>query len=147
MTPAIEGQIGAGLRTLLNNNGLSNVKVIGYEVYHIQTPPISQYQSSVTAQLGHSGRISRHFGRQISFWGALQILNACRCKMMEIRLPALLSIVMPEACPTKLSLVALSHQRYIFERRYYNFADHPTRVFTSRNAQEHTDLIGGVISR
>ncbi|KAF8991123.1 glycoside hydrolase family 30 protein [Cyathus striatus] len=30
-TPAVEGQIGAGLRTLLNNNGLSNVKVIGYE--------------------------------------------------------------------------------------------------------------------
>ncbi|KAJ7588657.1 glucan endo-1,6-beta-glucosidase [Mycena floridula] len=31
MTPAVEGQIGAGLRTLLNNNGLSSVKVVGYE--------------------------------------------------------------------------------------------------------------------
>ncbi|KAJ7664594.1 glycoside hydrolase family 30 protein, partial [Mycena polygramma] len=31
MTPAIEGQIGAALRTLLNNNGLSGVKVVGYE--------------------------------------------------------------------------------------------------------------------
>ncbi|KAJ7703693.1 glycoside hydrolase family 30 protein, partial [Mycena rosella] len=31
MTPAIEGQIGAALRTLLNNNGLSSVKVVGYE--------------------------------------------------------------------------------------------------------------------
>ncbi|KAF5378899.1 hypothetical protein D9615_006856 [Tricholomella constricta] len=32
MTPSIEGQIGTGLRTLLNNNGLSGVKVVGYEV-------------------------------------------------------------------------------------------------------------------
>ncbi|KAJ7153355.1 glycoside hydrolase family 30 protein [Mycena filopes] len=31
MTPAIEGQIGAALRTLLNSNGLSAVKVVGYE--------------------------------------------------------------------------------------------------------------------
>ncbi|KAJ7752198.1 glycoside hydrolase family 30 protein [Mycena maculata] len=31
MTPAIEGQIGAALRTLLNNNGLSSVKLVGYE--------------------------------------------------------------------------------------------------------------------
>ncbi|KAJ7854644.1 glycoside hydrolase family 30 protein [Mycena leptocephala] len=31
MTPAVEGQIGAALRTLLNNNGLSSVKVVGYE--------------------------------------------------------------------------------------------------------------------
>ncbi|KAK7028681.1 glycoside hydrolase superfamily [Favolaschia claudopus] len=31
MTPAIEGQIGASLRSLLNNNGLSSVKVVGYE--------------------------------------------------------------------------------------------------------------------
>ncbi|KAJ7151952.1 glycoside hydrolase family 30 protein [Mycena filopes] len=31
MTPAIEGQIGAALRTLLNNNGLSTVKLVGYE--------------------------------------------------------------------------------------------------------------------
>ncbi|KAJ7736045.1 glycoside hydrolase superfamily [Mycena maculata] len=31
LTPATEGQIGAGLRTLLNNNGLSGVKIIGYE--------------------------------------------------------------------------------------------------------------------
>ncbi|KAJ7581883.1 glycoside hydrolase superfamily, partial [Mycena floridula] len=31
MTPAVEGQIGTSLRTLLNNNGLSSVKVIGYE--------------------------------------------------------------------------------------------------------------------
>ncbi|KNZ71597.1 Endo-1,6-beta-D-glucanase, partial [Termitomyces sp. J132] len=31
LTPAIEGQIGAALRTLLNNNGLSSVRVIGYE--------------------------------------------------------------------------------------------------------------------
>jgi hypothetical protein len=32
MTPDIEGQIGRSLRSLLNSNGLSNVKVIGYEV-------------------------------------------------------------------------------------------------------------------
>ncbi|KAJ7871665.1 glucan endo-1,6-beta-glucosidase [Mycena olivaceomarginata] len=31
MTPAVEGQIGAALRTLLNNNGLSGVKLVGYE--------------------------------------------------------------------------------------------------------------------
>ncbi|KAJ6517693.1 glycoside hydrolase family 30 protein [Mycena vulgaris] len=31
MTPAIEGRIGAALRTLLNNNGLSSVKIVGYE--------------------------------------------------------------------------------------------------------------------
>ncbi|KAF8896227.1 glycoside hydrolase family 30 protein [Infundibulicybe gibba] len=31
MTPAVEGQIGSGLRSLLNNNGLSGVKVVGYE--------------------------------------------------------------------------------------------------------------------
>ncbi|KAJ7466148.1 glycoside hydrolase family 30 protein [Mycena galericulata] len=31
MTPAIEGQIGAALRTLLNNNGLSSVRLVGYE--------------------------------------------------------------------------------------------------------------------
>ena len=32
MTPDIEGQIGATLRSLLNSNGLSSVKLIGYEV-------------------------------------------------------------------------------------------------------------------
>ncbi|KAJ6612396.1 glycoside hydrolase [Mycena sp. CBHHK59/15] len=31
MTPAVEGQIGAALRTLLNDNGLSSVKLVGYE--------------------------------------------------------------------------------------------------------------------
>ncbi|KAF9448810.1 glycoside hydrolase family 30 protein [Macrolepiota fuliginosa MF-IS2] len=31
MTPDVEGQIGASLRTLLNNNGFSNVKIVGYE--------------------------------------------------------------------------------------------------------------------
>ncbi|KAJ6566886.1 glycoside hydrolase family 30 protein [Mycena capillaripes] len=31
LTPATEGQIGAALRTLLNNNGLSDVKIIGYD--------------------------------------------------------------------------------------------------------------------
>lgn len=31
MTPDVMGQIGTSLRTLLNNNGLSSVKVIGYE--------------------------------------------------------------------------------------------------------------------
>ncbi|TFK70756.1 glycoside hydrolase [Pluteus cervinus] len=31
MTATIEGQIGAGLRSLLNSNGLSAVKVVGYE--------------------------------------------------------------------------------------------------------------------
>lgn len=31
MTPQIEGQIGTSLRTLLDNNGLSNVKIVGYE--------------------------------------------------------------------------------------------------------------------
>ncbi|KAG6830114.1 hypothetical protein H0H92_002163 [Tricholoma furcatifolium] len=31
MTPAVEAQIGSALRTLLNNNGLTNVKIIGYE--------------------------------------------------------------------------------------------------------------------
>ncbi|KAG6908879.1 hypothetical protein DXG01_002953 [Tephrocybe rancida] len=31
LTPAVEGQIGTGLRTLLNNNGLSGVKIVGYE--------------------------------------------------------------------------------------------------------------------
>ncbi|XP_006463608.1 hypothetical protein AGABI2DRAFT_74074 [Agaricus bisporus var. bisporus H97] len=31
MTPQVEGQIGGSLRALLNNNGLSNVKIIGYE--------------------------------------------------------------------------------------------------------------------
>ncbi|KAF9460162.1 glycoside hydrolase family 30 protein [Collybia nuda] len=31
MTPVVEGQIGSGLRTLLNNNGLSGVKIVGYE--------------------------------------------------------------------------------------------------------------------
>ncbi|KAJ6476001.1 glucan endo-1,6-beta-glucosidase [Mycena vitilis] len=30
-TPDVEGQVGAALRTLLNNNGLSSVKVVGYE--------------------------------------------------------------------------------------------------------------------
>lgn len=32
MTATVEGQIGVSLRTLLNNNGLSGVKVVGYEV-------------------------------------------------------------------------------------------------------------------
>ncbi|KAJ6504441.1 glycoside hydrolase family 30 protein [Mycena vulgaris] len=31
LTPATEGQIGAALRALLNNNGLSSVKIIGYD--------------------------------------------------------------------------------------------------------------------
>ena len=34
MTPQVEGQIGAALRVLLNDNGLSHVKVVGYEVDH-----------------------------------------------------------------------------------------------------------------
>lgn len=38
MTPQIEGQIGTGLRTLLNNNGLSGVKVVGYEVCSARLP-------------------------------------------------------------------------------------------------------------
>ena len=32
MTPDIEGQIGTSLRSLLDSNGLSNVKIIGYQV-------------------------------------------------------------------------------------------------------------------
>lgn len=32
MTPDMEGQIGSSLRSLLNSNGLSSVKIIGYEV-------------------------------------------------------------------------------------------------------------------
>jgi hypothetical protein len=31
MTPSVEGQIGNALRTLLNNNGFSATKIIGYE--------------------------------------------------------------------------------------------------------------------
>jgi len=31
ISPSLEGQIGTQLRTLLNNNGLSSVKIIGYE--------------------------------------------------------------------------------------------------------------------
>ncbi|KAL0950447.1 hypothetical protein HGRIS_010396 [Hohenbuehelia grisea] len=31
MTPSVEGQIGSGLRALLNNSGLSGVKIVGYE--------------------------------------------------------------------------------------------------------------------
>ncbi|KAF8656405.1 hypothetical protein AX16_002550 [Volvariella volvacea WC 439] len=30
-SPSVEGQVGAGLRTLLNNNGLGGVKIVGYE--------------------------------------------------------------------------------------------------------------------
>ena len=32
MTPQVEAQIATSLRDLLNNNGLSSVKVVGYEV-------------------------------------------------------------------------------------------------------------------
>lgn len=32
IAPDVEAQIGSALRSLLNNNGLSNVKIIGYEV-------------------------------------------------------------------------------------------------------------------
>lgn len=32
MTPDVEGRIAASLRTLLDLNGLGNVKIIGYEV-------------------------------------------------------------------------------------------------------------------
>jgi len=32
MTPQVEAQIGVALRGLLNGNGLSHVKIVGYEV-------------------------------------------------------------------------------------------------------------------
>jgi hypothetical protein len=31
MSPAVEGAIGQALRTLMNNNGFGNTKLIGYE--------------------------------------------------------------------------------------------------------------------
>lgn len=33
MTPQVEAQIASGLRSLLNNNGLGGVRVVGYEVH------------------------------------------------------------------------------------------------------------------
>ena len=36
MTPEMEAQIGTSLRNLLNNNGLSSVKIVGYEVRHLR---------------------------------------------------------------------------------------------------------------
>jgi hypothetical protein len=46
MTPDIEGQIGISLRSLLNSNGFSSVKIIGYEVSLSFLP--SCYKSQVT---------------------------------------------------------------------------------------------------
>ncbi|KAJ6449146.1 glycoside hydrolase family 30 protein [Mycena vitilis] len=47
-TPDVEGRVGAALRTLLNNNGLSSVKVVGYE-HNWDNPgdPISLVRSHV----------------------------------------------------------------------------------------------------
>nr|GAT61145.1 glycoside hydrolase family 30 protein [Mycena chlorophos] len=49
-TPAQEGQVGAALRTLLNNNGLSSVKLIGYEVTRA-VPPFRTSIKAPVAQL------------------------------------------------------------------------------------------------
>jgi hypothetical protein len=46
MTPDIEGQIGISLRSLLNSNGFSSVKIIGYEVSLLFLP--SCYKSQIT---------------------------------------------------------------------------------------------------
>ncbi|KAF8069316.1 glycoside hydrolase family 30 protein [Lyophyllum atratum] len=54
MTPTIEGQIGSGLRTLLNNSGLSGVKVVGYEHNwnNAGTYPVQLMQSAPNAFAG-----------------------------------------------------------------------------------------------
>jgi len=49
MTPEVEGQIGTSLRNLLNRNGLSDVKIVGYEVIH----PL-KYKSSVQKKSQHN---------------------------------------------------------------------------------------------
>src|SRR5258707_14341686 len=54
MTPDMEGQIGSSLRSLLNSNGLSNVKIIGYEVDlsfpFTSLPPITKSSTTGTMQ-------------------------------------------------------------------------------------------------
>ncbi|KAJ7290335.1 glycoside hydrolase family 30 protein [Mycena rebaudengoi] len=50
-TPATEGQVGAALRTLLNSNGLSSVKIIGYDHNwnNAATYPVQLMQSNGAA--------------------------------------------------------------------------------------------------
>ena len=54
MTPDIEGRIGSSLRSLLNSNGLSSVKVIGYEVVFFfcqgLPPPLTNVSTTGTMQ-------------------------------------------------------------------------------------------------
>jgi len=57
MTPQVEAQIGVALRGLLNGNGLSHVKIVGYEVSCF---PISFCHTDCvfTAQLGYCWSVS-----------------------------------------------------------------------------------------
>lgn len=48
MTPDVEGQIAIALRTLLDGNGLSGVKIIGYEVQE-HTYKIISFLTSISA--------------------------------------------------------------------------------------------------
>ncbi|KAE9407542.1 glucan endo-1,6-beta-glucosidase [Gymnopus androsaceus JB14] len=54
LIPDIEGQIGTALRSLLNSNGLSNVKIVGYEHNwnNAGTYPVTLMQDSPTAFAG-----------------------------------------------------------------------------------------------
>ncbi|KAJ7588664.1 glycoside hydrolase [Mycena floridula] len=52
ISASVEGQIGAGLRTLRNNNGLSSAKVVGYEV-DAATYPIQDAGNSFASVAFH----------------------------------------------------------------------------------------------
>jgi hypothetical protein len=53
MTPQVEGQIGTSLRTLPNNNGLSNVKLVGYEPTRYDTVEMQpRYPTDVYSTIG-----------------------------------------------------------------------------------------------
>jgi len=111
MTPQVEAQIGVALRGLLNDNGLSHVKIVGYEVNRFPISPIT-----LTAFLQHNWDTAGQYPVQLVshlLYIELVLLSACRCKLLEIPLLVSHSIVMPD-----LSLIR-TRSRVHSPKRYY----------------------------
>ncbi|KAF8209562.1 glucan endo-1,6-beta-glucosidase [Mycena galopus ATCC 62051] len=92
LTPAIEGKIGAALRTLLNNNGLSSVKIVGYEhnwddaaeypvqlVNYSRRETIEGYAGTVSEQASFHSAFPSKVGRFLVGFTAIVRLHFLEC--------------------------------------------------------------------
>lgn len=117
MTPTVEGQIGTGLRTLLNNNGLSAVKVVGYEVRSHRQAQCFSTKNFPIAQLGHCRGLSGSIGESAldapppDFPGFLYSFFS-RCKMQETHLLAWRSTATQAALRIRIYSTMRSRARY-----------------------------------